>query len=117
MSGSEGRNGVALAFERESIVLELTQLSPLKVMRPGTKESSKYRQILTSVRAVGLVEPPVVISDRDHPGLYFLLDGHLRVDALKDLGSRRSSVSLQRTTTPTPTTSASTAFPRSRSTA
>jgi ParB-like chromosome segregation protein Spo0J len=77
MTGSGGRNGVAQAFERESIVLALSQLSPLKVMRPGTKESSKYRQILTSVQAVGLVEPPVVIGDRNHPDRYFLLDGHL----------------------------------------
>ena len=86
MTGSGGRNGVAQAFERESIVLALSQLSTLKVMRPGTKESSKYRQILTSVQAVGLVEPPVVIGDRNHPDRYFLLDGHLRVEALKDLG-------------------------------
>jgi len=86
MTGSGGWNGVAQAFERESIVLALSQLSPLKVMRPGTKESSKYRQILTSVQAVGLVEPPVVIGDRNHPDRYFLLDGHLRVEALKDLG-------------------------------
>lgn len=86
MSGSDERYGVAHAFERESIVLALTQLSPLKVMRPGTKESSKYQQILTSVRSVGVVEPPVVIGDRNHPDRYFLLDGHLRVEALKDLG-------------------------------
>jgi hypothetical protein len=86
MRESEAANGVTLAFERESIVLALTQLSPLKVMRPGTKESNKYRQILTSVRAVGLVEPPMVIADPNHPGRYFLLDGHLRVEALMDLG-------------------------------
>lgn len=86
MSGGDEPNGVAQAFERESIVLALIQLSPLKIMRPGTKESSKYKQILTSVRAVGLVEPPVVIGDRTHPDRYFLLDGHLRVEALKDLG-------------------------------
>lgn len=86
MTGGDEPNGVAQAFERESIVLALTQLSPLKIMRPGTKESNKYKQILTSVRAVGLVEPPVVIGDRTHPDRYFLLDGHLRVEALKDLG-------------------------------
>ena len=86
MSGGDEPNGVAQAFERESIVLALTQLSPLKIMRPGTKESNKYKQILTSVRAVGLVEPPVVIGDRTHPNRFFLLDGHLRVEALKDLG-------------------------------
>jgi hypothetical protein len=85
MTESSGRKGVALAFERESVVVALTQLVPLKILRPGTKESSKYGQILTSVRVVGLVEPPVVIRDPEHPDRYFLLDGHLRVEALKDL--------------------------------
>jgi ParB-like chromosome segregation protein Spo0J len=55
-------------------------------MRPGAKNSQKYAQILTSVRAVGLVEAPVVTPDRKHRGVYFLLDGHLRVEVLKDLG-------------------------------
>ena len=87
MTESDGQNGVTLAFERKSVVIPLTQILPLKIMRPGTKESSKYSQILTSVRAIGLVEPPVVIPDQGHPGQYFLLDGHLRVEALKDLGA------------------------------
>ena len=75
-----------LGFERESVVISLAQLMPLKTMRPGTKESRKYAQILTSVRAVGLVEAPAVTPDPEHPGRYFLLDGHLRLEALKDLG-------------------------------
>jgi ParB-like chromosome segregation protein Spo0J len=77
---------VALGFKRESVVVPLTHLMPLKVMRPGAKNSQKYAQILTSVRAVGLVEAPVVTPDRKHRGRYFLLDGHLRVEVLKDLG-------------------------------
>src|SRR3546814_13683447 len=55
-------------------------------MRPGTKDSQKYAQIRTSVRAVGLVEAPAVAPDHKHPGRYSLLDGHLRVEVLKDLG-------------------------------
>lgn len=85
MTESGSRRGVALAFERQCIVVAVAQLSPLKVMRQGTKASKKYSQILTSVRAIGLVEPPVVIADTRHPGHYFILDGHLRVEALKDL--------------------------------
>lgn len=76
---------VRLAFERESIVVPLAQLVPLKVLRSGAKESKKYAQILGSVRAIGLVEAPVVAPDPEHPGSYFLLDGHLRIEALKDL--------------------------------
>jgi hypothetical protein len=79
-------NGVRISFERESIVLPIVQLVPLRVLRAGTKESKKYAQILGSVRAIGLVEAPVVAPDPEHPGRYFLLDGHLRIEALKDLG-------------------------------
>ena len=86
MTRGERGNGVRLGFERESVVISLAQLMPLKTMRPGTKESRKYAQILTSVRAVGLVEAPAVTPDPEHPGRYFLLDGHLRMEALKDLG-------------------------------
>jgi len=86
MIGDDMSKGVRLGFERESVFIPLAQLVPLKIMRPGTKESRKYAQILTSVRAVGIVEAPVVAPDRNHRGRYFLLDGHLRIEALKDLG-------------------------------
>lgn len=77
---------IKLAFERESILLPISQLVPLKTLRPGTKGSKKYDQILRSVRAIGLVEAPVVSRDPAHPDRFFLLDGHLRIEALKDIG-------------------------------
>lgn len=79
--------GVRLGFERDIVVLKLTQIVPLKTLRPGAKESKKYTQILSSVRAIGLVEPPVVTPDPKQQGVYFLLDGLLRIEALKDIGS------------------------------
>lgn len=83
---SEEHKGVALACERTTIIVAISQLVPRKTTRPGTKDSNKYNQILASVRVVGLVEPPVVIPDPNHPGQYFLQDGHLRIEALKALG-------------------------------
>lgn len=83
-SGSE--RPIRLSFEAESITVAIAQLVPLKTFRPGLKESSKYTQILSSIRAVGLVEAPVVARDPKHPDRYFLLDGHLRIEALKDIG-------------------------------
>jgi ParB-like chromosome segregation protein Spo0J len=35
---------------------------------------------------IGIVEPHVVTRDRTDPGKYLLLDGHLRIQALKDHG-------------------------------
>jgi hypothetical protein len=79
--------GVHLGFERDIVVLKLGQIVALKSLRPGAKESKKYTQILSSVRAIGLVEPPVVTPDPKKQGMYFLLDGLLRIEALKDIGN------------------------------
>lgn len=77
---------IKLAFQREVIKLNLDQIILLKALRPGTKAGKKYAQIVSSVRAIGLVESPVVTPDKRHIGSYYLLDGHLRIEALKDLG-------------------------------
>jgi hypothetical protein len=79
--------GVHLGFERDIVVLKLAQIIALKSLRPGAKESKKYTQILSSVRAIGLVEPPVVTPDPKKQGMYFLLDGLLRIEALNDIGN------------------------------
>lgn len=88
MSGGGGKT-VKLAFEATGIHLELSRIVPLKTMRPGTKESKKYAQILRSVKAIGLVEAPVVSRDPTSMERFFLLDGLLRIEALKDLGIER----------------------------
>ena len=78
--------GVRLGFEHDLVLLKIEQIVPLKALRSGAKESKKYTQILSSVRTVGLVEPPVVTPDPKRTGGYFLLDGLLRIEALKDIG-------------------------------
>lgn len=78
---------VHLAFERQTITIAISALVPLKSLREGVRESKKYAQIVSSIEAIGLVEAPVVIADTQHPGQFFLLDGHLRIEALKQLGT------------------------------
>lgn len=75
-----------MAFETATISLAIDLIQPLKLVTAGMKQSSKYAQIVASIREVGLVEPPVVARDRSEPGKYLLLDGHLRIEALKDMG-------------------------------
>ena len=77
---------VRLGFETTPRVVTLDRLIPLKTLRDGLRESAKYRQILGSVRAIGLVEAPVVAPATSAPGCYYLLNGHLRVEALRDIG-------------------------------
>ena len=87
--GPPRSEGIAWGFERKSVVLEIDAILPLKPLLPNVKLSAKYRQILTSARAVGLVEPPTVWPDPANPSVYLLLDGLLRIEALKDLGHTR----------------------------
>ncbi len=67
--------------------IAISAIVPLKSLPEGARESRKFGQVLSSIKAIGLVEAPVVIADNKNPGLWFLLDGHLRLEALKELGT------------------------------
>lgn len=75
-----------MGFEEVRVRVSIDQILPLKIVSSAVKKSPKYAQIAASIREVGLVEPPVVARDRGEPGKYFLLDGHLRLDVLKEIG-------------------------------
>lgn len=82
-TGSDNR--VSLGFERETVTVSIDAIVALKSLREGVRESRKFAQIVSSIKAIGLVEAPAVVPDTQHPGKYFLLDGHLRIEALKQL--------------------------------
>ena len=73
-------------FESRSRVVPLSSIISSKTLRPSVKGSQKYRQIAASIKAIGLVELPVVVASTEREGAYYLLDGQLRVEALRDLG-------------------------------
>jgi ParB-like chromosome segregation protein Spo0J len=79
-------SSVGIGFEETSRRIAIDLIKPLRLVGQGTKKTAKYAQIAASVREVGLVEPPVVAKDRSDPRKYLLLDGHLRVEILKDTG-------------------------------
>lgn len=87
MSGRKSLAGeVELGFERRSVRIAIANLRPLHAISPSIKKSRKYGQIESSIREIGIIEPPVVAKCRDDSKAYLLLDGHLRVDVLKDMG-------------------------------
>lgn len=78
---------VAMAFERESVAIAIANIQPLRLVTETIKKTPKYSQIQSSVQEVGLVEPPVVARIRGDRGKYLLLDGHLRIEVLRELGA------------------------------
>ncbi len=77
---------ITLGFNEDTITLRLDQIVPLKIINDSVKASRKFRQIVTSIKEVGIIEPPVVAKDRSAKNRYILLDGHLRLEALKQTG-------------------------------
>ena len=80
---------VALGFESDCVTLPVEAVLPVKALSASVKSSRKYRQITASIKEVGLVEPPVVTRSMGEHDTYMLLDGHIRIEVLKDLGIER----------------------------
>lgn len=87
MSRKPERRPVAMAFERESISIPMADIQPLHLVSDSVKKTPKYAQIQSSIREIGLVEPPVVARDRSEKSKYLLLDGHLRLEVLREIGA------------------------------
>src|SRR5262249_29972860 len=84
--GPDGVNGVVQAFSSDTLIIPIAAILPVRAIGKTVKASHKFRQIACSVAEIGLVEPPVVFRDKQRPEIYLLLDGHLRIEVLKDLG-------------------------------
>lgn len=77
-------------FQEKLIDLAVEELILTKNIPVGVKHGRKYAQVLSSIREIGLIEAPVVVQLKKEDG-YLLLDGHLRIAALKELGVERVS--------------------------
>jgi hypothetical protein len=52
----------------------------------GLLETKKYRMVVTSIKEIGLIEPLAVSPVDRKTGRHVLLDGHIRLLALRELG-------------------------------
>ncbi|ENZ78295.1 MULTISPECIES: plasmid partitioning protein RepB C-terminal domain-containing protein [Ralstonia] len=74
-----------LGFVPEPLLLPLSAVLPSRKTPEGLATSRKFKQIIASIEAVGLIEP-LSVGKPDRTGQYILLDGHTRLVALKQLG-------------------------------
>jgi uncharacterized ParB-like nuclease family protein len=77
---------VRLAFDPNGIRLPLDRILPLKSVEADPKKSPTYTRIVKSIAEIGVIEPLIVYPHKSQKGMYLLLDGHLRLNALKRLG-------------------------------
>jgi hypothetical protein len=74
-----------LAFELKRVRLAFTDILPTRFIKDPQSNIKRYRTIRASIKEVGMIEPLVVFPQKGTAGKYLLLDGHLRLIALKDL--------------------------------
>lgn len=77
---------IEIAFERDYLKIPLDNLVPSKSNPKNVRATTKFQQIVDSIKDVGLVEPIAVHPIRGDKGRYLVLDGHLRLLVLKDQG-------------------------------
>lgn len=83
-------SGVRLGFERTTQLLPIERITATRQVARNFKITSKYQSILSSVREVGIIEPLAVYPDKSSGANFLLLDGHLRLEALKELGAQKA---------------------------
>ncbi len=77
---------VRVAFEHRVVMLKFSVLLPLRQVPDRIKQSTKYKRIAKSIAEIGVIEPLAVARSKQYPGRYLLLDGHVRLSVLADLG-------------------------------
>lgn len=77
---------LTLGFDLETHQIPIEQLMPSKKVPDGVMTTRKFKQILSSIKEIGLIEPVSVIQTDTESDSYLLLVGNLRVLALKEMG-------------------------------
>jgi len=79
-------DGVRMAFERRIVTLPLSAILPLRKVSASIMTSVRYRRIAASIAEVGIIEAIVVAPPQGSDKRHILLDGHVRLAALVELG-------------------------------
>ncbi|MGT2430699.1 plasmid partitioning protein RepB C-terminal domain-containing protein [Cupriavidus basilensis] len=79
-------SGVTLGFIPEPLSVPVVCILPSRKPPEGIGTSRKFKQIKSSIEEIGLIEPLTVTAANQQSGQHVLLDGHIRLIALRDLG-------------------------------
>ncbi len=78
---------VELGFLPKPMMVPIDNVLPSRKPPIRLLETKKYRMVVTSIREIGLIEPLAVSAVDRKTGQHVLLDGHIRLLALKELGN------------------------------
>lgn len=76
---------VRISFEHRVLRIPVSSILPLRPMTKRILESKRYARIAVSIREIGVIEP-LAVTRADADGRHMLVDGHLRLNALRERG-------------------------------
>jgi len=76
---------VVLGFDLKPLLVSIDKILPSRKTPMGVTTSKKFMQIRSSITDIGLIEPLSVGPRDPKTGQHVLLDGHIRLIALKEL--------------------------------
>lgn len=79
---------VRLGFLPKPLLIPVEKILLSRQLPEGLAQTRKYRQIRASIEEIDLIEPLSVAGVDRHTGQHLLLDGHIRLAALRELGRR-----------------------------
>lgn len=79
-------SAVTLGFLPKPLMISVDDILPSVKLDASVSGTHKYKQIRDSIAEIGLIEPLVVTAVDRKAGKHFMLDGHLRLQAMKELG-------------------------------
>jgi len=77
---------MSLGFIPSPMTIPFENLLPSHKIPEGLMSSRKFKQIISSIDSIGLIEPLTVTKVDKSSGMHLLLDGHIRMFALQELG-------------------------------
>ena len=82
---SSPHSKITIGFEDKVVKLPLDSILPIRQIKGHDYGFGKYKAIIASIQAIGIVEPLVVYPNKGVKNTWLLLDGHMRLHALKEL--------------------------------
>jgi len=82
-------NSVELAFDPQGLMVPIGQILPVKTIRAELRKGQQYKRLFASIREMGMIEPLIIhpqATGRGEGPRYTLLDGHFRLEVLRELG-------------------------------
>ncbi len=79
---------IKCCFSDNTLSLNISELLPTKKLLINYESSEKFLQIKCTLKSIGLIEPILVFIDSVTNEIK-ILDGHMRIEALKELGETK----------------------------